>query len=177
MKIINKEVNIDADYLNLSFFGEIDNLELKKLIQLKKLRHLNVSSSDLFDEHLDVIIQIENLELLDLDSTEITDKGLQQLSQLKKLKELRLKDNPQLTDNCIEFLSNIKHLEFLHIGNTSITTSGLRTLLDNKKMKSIILDFEFENEIDELKRLTQKCPNLEITLKGTGIISNGMLNE
>ncbi len=177
MEILNKEVNIDADYLNLVFLGEIDSLELKKLTQLKNLRHLNISSSDLFDEHLLVIGQIETLELLDLDSTEISNKGLQQLSHLKKLRELRLKDNPQLTDSCIEFLSNIEHLESLHIGNTSISTIGLRTLLDKKKMKSIILDFEFENRVAELKKLTQKYPNLEITIKGTGIISNGILNE
>lgn len=87
MLIIDKEVNIDTDYLNLSFYGEIETIELKKLIQLKNLKHLNISSSDLFDKHLIFIGQLETLELLDLDLTEITDNGLRNLNSLKRLRE------------------------------------------------------------------------------------------
>ena len=177
MQIANKEVNIDTDYLNLSFFGEIDIIELKKLALLKKLKHLNLASSDLLDKHLEFIGQVETLELLDLDLTEITDNGLRNLQSLKQLRELRLKDNPQLTNNCIQFLSNIEQLELIHIENTAITIEGLIKLLNHKELKSIISDFESKNEIEELIRITEKYPKLEITLKGTGVISNGKLSE
>ena len=176
MLIIDKEINIDTDYLNLSFYGEIETIELKKLIQLKNLKHLNISSSDLFDKHLIFIGQLETLELLDLDLTEITDNGLRNLNSLKRLRELRLKDNPQLTNDCIEFLFDIEQLELIHIENTSITKTGLIKLLTQKELKSVILGSEFDNEIDELLRITKTYPKLEITLKGTGLISNGKLN-
>lgn len=177
LQILDKEVNLETDYLSLSFFGEIETTELQKLFQLKHLKHLNLSSSDLFDKHLEVIGQMKTLELLDLDLTEITDNGLRNLKPLKQLRELRLKDNPQLTNECIEHLINIDQLEFIHIGNTSITIKGLTKLITQKQLKSVIVDIEFENEINELLRITQKDSKLEITLKGKGIISNGKLNK
>jgi len=61
--------------------------------------------------------------------------------------------------------------------NTSITIEGLIKLLNQKGLKSIISDFEYENEIEELIRITEKYPKLEITLKGTGVISNGKLDK
>lgn len=176
--IIDKEASLDCDYLRLSFFGEIEMVEFEKLSQFKKLKHLNVSSSDLFDEHLEIIIgQMDSLELLDLDSTEITNNGLRNLKSIKQLRELRLKDNPQLTDECVDFLSDIEQLELIHIDNTSITITGLTKLLALKEMKSVILGCDFDSKIEELMRITEDYPKLEITLKGTGIISNGRLNE
>ena len=176
MKIINKEVNINTEYLSLSFFEQIKVTELEKISQLKKLKHLNLSNSYLFDKHLEIIRKVASLELLDLDATEITDSGLQYLKPLNKLKELRLKDNPQLTDACIEHLLDIKDLELIHFGNTAVTTSGVRVLLENKKIKTLILDSEFKDNIYELKSLSEKHPYLEIIVKETGIISNGKLD-
>ncbi len=177
MQITNKEVNINTDYLSLSFFGEIEITEFEKLYQLKKLRHLNLSSSDLFDKHLEIIGQLKSIKLLDLDLTEITDNGIRNLKPLKQLKELRLKDNPQLTDKCIEFLSDIEQLELIHIENTSITVIGLTKLLNKKKLNSIISDFYLDNDINDLLRVSKKHPKLEITLKGKGLISNGRLSQ
>lgn len=95
---------------------------------------MNISASDLIDKHLEAIEKIDSLGLLDLDATKITGQRLFYLEPLKNLKQLRLKDNPQLTDMCIEYLLNIQSLELIHIGNTSITTVGARVLLvyDNK---------------------------------------------
>ncbi len=177
MQILNREINIDTDYLNLSFYGEIDKNELKKLTQLKRLKHLNVSSSDLYDKHLEIIGQLKTLELLDLDLTEITDSGLKNLIQLTQLRKLRLKDNPQLTNDCIAYLLDIEQLELIHIENTSITIDGLIKLLTQKELKTVILDCEFDNSIDELLSISEKYPKLEIVFKGTGIMSNGKLNK
>jgi hypothetical protein len=141
IEIINKKVEPGADYLALSFYGEIDISEIQKLLQLKHLRHLNLCSSDLTDEHLEIIGRVDSIELLDLDLTKITDNGIRFLETLKKLKELRLKDNPQLTDMCIEHLVKITSLEFVHFGNTSISSEGLKRLLSKVNLKSVIVDF------------------------------------
>ena len=176
--IVGHEVRIDADYLRLRFFGEIEISEIQKILRLKNLKHLKLSSSDLIDKHLEAIGKIDSLELLDLDATDITNQGLFYLEPLKNLKQLRLKDNPQLTDICIEYLLNIQSLELIHIGNTSITIVGLRKLLSKVELESIILEKpEFGNLIDELLIITSGHPKLEIILKGIGIISNGKLNE
>ncbi|MCP4521911.1 MAG: hypothetical protein GY827_09530 [Cytophagales bacterium] len=168
---------MDTEAEFYSFFGEIKSSELEQLLHFKKLKHLNVSCSDLFDHHLAIIGKIESLELLDIDSTEITNDGLKHLIPLKKLSALRLKDNPQLTDECIVYLAAIEWLELIHIGNTSITMEGLTSLLQKNELYEIILGSEFNDKIEELKLLTQKYPDLEITLKGTGIIMNCKLNQ
>ncbi|MGD1840016.1 MAG: hypothetical protein ACFB0B_03845 [Thermonemataceae bacterium] len=177
LQIINQQVALDTDYLKLSFSGDIEKTELYKLLRLKNLKHLNTACADLCDQHLEVIGQITTLELLDLDSTAITDNGLQHLIPLNQLKELRLKDNPQLTDACLDFLSNIEQLKLIHIGNTSITITGLATLLAKKELATIILDTTFDTARDELLKITKQYPQLSITLKGTGVIANGKLNE
>lgn len=82
-----------------------------------------------------------------------------------------------MTNDCIEFLFDIEQLELIHIENTSITKTGLIKLLTQKELKSVILGSEFDNEIDELLKITEMCPKLEITLKGKGLISNGKLSE
>lgn len=177
IRILDNEVRLETNYLSLLFFGKIQMSEWEKLAQLKNLKHLNVASSDLVDAHLEIIGQLKTLELLDLDLTEISDNGLRKLKSLKQLVELRLKDNPQLTDECIEFLLEIEQLQFIHIENTSITIQGLTKLLTHKELKSVIVGIEFNNEIDELVRITEKYPKIEITFKGTGIISNGTLSN
>jgi hypothetical protein len=174
INIIDHEVCTNADYLSLSFFGEIEISEIQKLLQLKNLKHLNLSSCDLIDKHLETIGKIASLELLDLDATEITDQGLFFLQHLKNLKQLRLKDNPQLTDTCVEYLSNIHSLELVHFGNTSVSTGGVRKLLSKVELHCILLEnSDLRDVIDELLIITSEHPKLEITLKGLGILSNG----
>jgi len=173
MEILNKDVKLETTYLSLNFYGEVEINTIQKICQLKHLKHLNLSSSDLLDGHLEIIGGVESLELLDLDLTKITDQGLRFLKPLKKLKELRLKDNRQLTDECIEHLAKIESLELIHFGNTSITIEGLKRLLPEVNLKLVILDSVFKNVLEEVLVLSRRYPELEINLKGTGAIVDG----
>ncbi|MNJ91840.1 hypothetical protein D3C87_94950 [compost metagenome] len=175
--IFKQNVQTDTVYFSVSFLDEIEIPELQKLVHLTNLKHLNLSSLDLRDEHLEIIGEITSLELLDLDLNEISDQGLRFLEPLKNLKQLRLKDNPQLTDGCIDQLVRIPSLEMLHAGNTSITISGLSRLLDRVQLKILILDYEFADLLEELKGLSNAHPSLEITVKGKASILNGRMNS
>lgn len=175
--IFGQHVDTDTAYFSFSVWDDIPSKELQKLLKLTHIRHLNVSSCDLEDKHLETIGKLKTLELLDLDSTEISDHGLSFLEPLQQLKQLRLKDNPQLTDNCIDYLVRIPSLEMLHAGNTSITSTGLSLLLDRVQLKTLILDSEFADSIADLLDLSGRYPDLEIILKGTGCISNGRMNN
>ncbi|AFM03660.1 hypothetical protein Fleli_1223 [Bernardetia litoralis DSM 6794] len=174
--IINKSVDIQTEYLNLTFFGKIEKNEIQKIRQLEKLKHLNLSSSDLIDEQLEIIGKIENIQVLDLDLTEITNQGISFLKYLQNLKELRLKDNPQLSDNCIEHLITIKSLKFIHIENTAITIDGLKKLLCKSNLESIIIDAKFNNQLNKLIQISEQYPEIEIILKETGLILNGKIS-
>ncbi len=175
LNIINEQVSLDVTYFNLSFFGEIRNSELEKLLHLKKLKHLNIAISDVLDKHLKIIGQLGTLEMLDLDSTEITDRGIKHLQELTLLEDLRLKDNPQLTDKCVEFLLHIKQLKSVHLGNTSITITGLKKLICKKELRLIILGSDFKNFKNDLLEISVLNPKVEILVKGIAVISNGKL--
>ena len=163
-------------YLRFALIGEQKIDGLKGLPLLTNLRHLNAAGCYLVDHDLVTIGQVKSLELLDLDLTNITDDGLQHLSSLTNLGELRLKDNPQLTDDCVDYLINLENLKLIHIANTSITINGLKKMVSHLDLETIIIDSDFNNNIDELLRITEKYPKLTIIFKGRGDISNGKID-
>ena len=175
VQIFDQEASVHTEYLNMVFIEELTVEDLQKLRQFTNLTHLNASFYKLEDEHLPYIAAVSTIELLDLVLTEITDKGLAALVPMTNLEELRLKDNPQLTDNCLTHLSRIKSLKLLHLDNTDVTVAGLKTLLADLVLETVILDSDLATHQDELKQLSVQYPNLEIRLKGTGTFFNGEL--
>lgn len=175
--VFDQIVSIDATYLNLVFADPLELKELEKVRLLRELTHLNASSHLLCDDHLKIIGNLDHLEMLDLVMTEITDEGLREISGLHKLVELRLKDNPQLTDACIPYLANLKSLKSIHLGNTDITPEGLKRLLSTVALETVILDSAFDEFIAPLAMLTCEYPKLEILVKGTGTITRGQLDQ
>jgi len=164
---------LETPYLSLLFLNKIPLDELRKIIQLTKLQHLNASSEEIVDTHLEIISQVSSIELLDLDVSEITDAGIPFIIPLQNLKALRLKDNPQLTDACIPHLAKLKDLKSIHLGNTSVTIDGLETLCSQLQLEEVILNYRFEDFVSKLKQISKAHPQLSILIKGTGTIKNG----
>jgi hypothetical protein len=135
--------------------------------------HLNLSSTDTSDNDLIEIGKNTSIEMLDLDCTDITDQGLAHLAPLKYLSQLRLKDNPQLTDACITHLTVFNWLELLHIENTSITIDGMRRLLGKVKLETLIVGAELDEGIEALRQLSGEFPETEILVKGKCVIKGG----
>ena len=113
--------------------------------------------------------------MLDLDLTEISDDRIKHLENLSNLKELRLKDNPQLTDGCVVHLLKIKTLSLIHLGNTSLTIEGVKKIILGMNLHTIILDDIFKNMQEELIKLSLDAQDTEIFIKGHAMICNGQL--
>jgi hypothetical protein len=175
--IFDQTVAIDTTYLSLVFVEQLNSTELMKIRKLSKLTTLNASNYLLNDEHLEIIGSIAGLETLHLVMTEITDEGIAYLGPLIKLQELRLKDNPQLTDACIPHLAMLQALKLIHLGNTDISVEGLTELMSKVALTTLILDSELDEYIEPLLQLSREYPKLEILLKGTGTIAKGTLNS
>ena len=173
IQFFEQEVALDATYLHIDFFRDKGIDELQKLTALKLLEHLNAASADLNDDHLEIIGQLVSLELLDLDLTELSDQSLRFIEPLQNLRELRLKDNPQLTDECIPSLIQLTSLKQVHIENTGITWKGLKQLVSEVDLESVILGSEFNDFEDELLTISSLRPEMEILFKGMGMIRNG----
>ena len=171
--IFGQEVSSETAYFNMVWLEEIHRDELLKLKQLKQLRHLNASFYKLNDVDLEVIGQLKSVELLDLVMTEVTDEGLKLLRPMVNLEELRLKDNPQITDAGLEHLSGLKNLKLIHLGNTSVTIAGLQVILRNIALSTLVIDSDFKESLNELGAMSLEYPSLEIIVKGTATVSNG----
>jgi hypothetical protein len=141
------------------------------------MSHLNFNYSDFTDKDLEKLERKSSVTSLDIQGTDLTDDGLAHLVPMTSLSELRLKDNPQLTDGCIPHLSKLSYLSSIHIENTAISVVGLRNLLENVGVDQIILGSEFNESIEKLLALSALYPTTEILFKGRGIIFNGQLEE
>lgn len=168
--------DINTDHFSLkSVCVEINDMqELHKLKLLSNLNSVSLSSSNLNDEGLEIVCDIPQLNALDLQSTQITNQGLRHLHKLKKLTWLRLKENAQLTNECIPFLLQIESLQDLQIHETSVNQKGLNELAVMKSLRHIIVDIWKDNYTYEgLLQLSIAMPECKILAKGYGAFYNG----
>ena len=124
------------------------------------------SGTDLNDGGLFFISNFIELESLDLQDTQITNKGIKHLKKLVNLTSLRLKDNPQLTNDCVADLVEIVNLKDLQIHETSINQNGLKKLIKLQNLENIILEvFNGNYTFEGLLEISKEKPNCNILAK------------
>ena len=135
------------------------------------------SCSDLDDEGLSTVSDYIEIENLNLQETEITNNGIKYLKKLKYLNILRLKGNPQLTNECIPYLTDLENLQELQIHETSIDQDGLEKLVVLEHLENIVLEV-WENNFtyEGLLKFSIAMPNCTILAKGDGEFHNGKFN-
>ena len=97
-----------------------------------------------------------------------------QLARLPRLTHLRLKDNRQLSDECVPHLLALPHLRSVQVHETSITASGLAQLARLPELRDLCVDEETGTEV-ELRELSMLMPRCEILIKGRGALLAGKL--
>ncbi|MFN5416855.1 MAG: hypothetical protein ACK5B9_07345 [Flavobacteriia bacterium] len=175
IKIGNHYYDLESEHFSLKMndsFKDVENLfEMKKFTRLLSA---SFSGSDLNDDGLLLLSNFILLENLNLQETQITNEGIKHLKKLPNLKCLRLKENPQLTNECVVYLKEIKTLVNLHIHETSINMEGLKKLIVLQNLQFIALDvFENNYTFEGLSQLSIEIPNCEILAKGSGMFLNG----
>ncbi len=154
-------VELDAEFVDLSDREFENGDELAELLRLNRLQYADFAYSDLDDDGLAVIGRIGSLEGLDLQCTRITDGGLRHLREMPSLTALRLKENRQLTNACVEHLLEIRTLANLQIHWTSIDHDGLRGLASLPNLEFLCLRVEDDNfsakDLDEFRRRKPDC--------------------
>lgn len=165
----------DKNSLHFSFeypFSEISDMtELRKLEQLKFLETVSLSSTNLNDSGLKFIRKNLNINNLNLQDTKISNTGIAFLSSLKKLAYLRLKENFQLDNACINFLNQLVSLIDLQIHETSIDQYGIKHL-NLPNLRSLLVN-ECDQEV--LISLSNKLPQCSILVKGKAEYLNGTI--
>jgi hypothetical protein len=101
-------------------FGDQGALNLQNL---KKLRLLYLSYTNVTDAGLESLSKLDKLEELSLSFTKITDRGTRSLTALKNLKKLDL-HSTGVTDRGLEQLKSLKKLQMLCLRDTAVTPQG-----------------------------------------------------
>lgn len=177
LKIGNHFYDKKSEHFSLEYGDSIKDVkELFNLRQFPLLKSASFSGSDLNDDGLSFISNFLDIENLCLQETEITNNGIKYLKKLEKLSILRLKDNPQLTNECVPFLTEIENLQDLQIHGTSITQDGLEKLGVMKNLKNVLIDVWNDNfTYDGLLKLSINMPNCAFHVKSGVEIKNGKL--
>lgn len=175
IKIGKNFYDLESEHFTLKLDNTFKDVEqLFILRQFTQLSSANFSGSDLNDDGLFILSNFLELDNLNLQDTQITNEGTKYLKKLKNLKYLRLKENPQLTNECISNLIEIESLKDLQIHETSINQNGLKKVTVMKGLQDITLDvFEDNYTFEELLQLSIEIPNCNILAKGDGIFFNG----
>ena len=175
MKIANHYYDMESEHFLLKYGESVSDInELFNLRKFTNLKSASFSNSDLNDEGLSFLSTLIQIENLNLQSTQITNNGTKYLKKFENLKYLRLKDNPQLTNDCIYNLIAMKNLQELQIQETLINQEGLKKIVEMKNIKNIIIDVWNNNFTYEgLLELSASNPNCSILAKGDGEFYNG----
>jgi len=123
-----QHVDTDAQHFTCRYMIS-DQSELAKLSQLRLLKSASFADADLTDIGLGSICKVSTLENLNLQGTQISNDGIRLLRSLPNLRYLRIKDNLQLNNDCVQHLARLTNLVDLAIHETSIDQNGLNLLV------------------------------------------------
>lgn len=157
-----------------SLYKEIQNMkDFKKLEDFSNLESVSLNGTNVNDEGLKYISNCITINNLNLTFTPISDKGISHLTNLKNLNYLRLKET-DITDKSISSFNKMNALKELQIHGTYITTKGLLNI-NNKSLEELFLsDADTQQDIDNLKKLSDQLPNCKIIVKSKGVFLNGV---
>lgn len=100
---------------------------LAPLAHLKQLVELDLSGTQLRDEHLQHLPALTKLQQLQLVHTHITDSGLAHLAKLTRLELLDLSATP-VSDAGVKHLIGLEHLRTIRLHATGVTSAGAAQL-------------------------------------------------
>ncbi len=140
-------------YLDLTAQPNLAKSDVELIGQLRKLKTLSLSRTQVDDSSLPGIRQLTELEYLGLPQTRVTDAGLAALVGLRNLKTLSLAFNP-FTDDGMEAVANLTNLRTLELGETKVGNDGLAKLKTLTQLEYIELGSAVtERGLDHLRGL------------------------
>lgn len=166
--IAGRTFDVDVEHLGLigAVFAADD---LHRLAELHGPRSASFGDTNLDDAGLTQVAGLASLEGLDLQGTRVSNAGLSQLARLPRLRRLRLKDNPQLTNECIPALAALTTLAELQVHETSIDEAGLAGLAHRTNLTNILVEHdEGRFTFAGLSELSSRMPGCTFLVKGHG---------
>jgi len=108
--------------------SKVGDDQLKHLPQFAQLERLAINECPIDGTGLKHVANVKTLRNLSLSMTNVTDESLAVLQRLPKLEELFLYDCSKITDAAVESLAGMQSLKRLVINGTQITKAGVERL-------------------------------------------------
>lgn len=143
----------------LSCIGIISSDGIGKLLKLKNLNQLSISSSKpLSNTSIAFLGKMDSIQRLDIRSMQASgDIDLQPLANLVNLRHLKLPMSKYVDDDEIEKLSDLTGLVWLHASDCDISDAGVDSILKLKQLEALdIAGTKVSNQgVAKLTRLTK----------------------
>jgi uncharacterized membrane protein len=131
-----------SDLLDVSTFGKSSDISISQLTSLAAAKNnvvwLDLSSTNVGDEHLEVIGEMTNLTRLRLQNTGITTVGLQYLAGLEHLSSLNLYGT-SIGNEAVNILAQLAALQKVYLWKTDIDDDAMALLKEKLKETEIIV--------------------------------------
>ena len=136
----------------------VTDTDLRKLLQLPDLTHLNLSLTRITDQGMQELKNLRGIVELNLRFAElVTDEGLGAIKEWKKLKRLDV-HGAKISDTTLDHIAGITTLESLNVGSAMVTDVGLERLAVLPNLKELTIG---GNELGDVGlQALRQIPNL-----------------
>lgn len=157
-----ERLTVLTDLRVLTLYDDVSDIGVGHLKELTMLEDLTIGGPEsmITDAGLEQLKGLKRLKALNVESTEITDAGLEHLKGLAALKSLSIWSN-KITDAGLEHLKGLGELEELQIGSYWITDVGLMHLTGLTNLQLVRLHCT-EVTDEGMDKFREALPNCEI---------------
>jgi hypothetical protein len=135
----NDPNRINGLYINLVNIKKITPEIIQNLSGLKEqVIALKLNEIKLESDELQFLSELKHLKNLQLSGTNLTDAGLMQIKDLPDLQNLNLYGT-QVTDQSLEVIGQLKNIRTINLWNTRMTHTAIRQF--SKQHPEILLEF------------------------------------
>lgn len=122
------EMDSSGEVQRLRWPAGLPTRELVLLRTLNKLQDLDLSGQSLDQAAWEIVLQLKQIRRLGLSNTQLSDRHIRQLTRLIRLRHLDLSACPLVTDEVISDLESFVVLESVDLRGTSVSSAGIERL-------------------------------------------------
>ena len=151
------------EYLSIWNAYSVTDSGVAHLKNLKNLKTIHISNSNLTDKSLVVLSSLQSMEVMSLQHNHFTDEGLARMKGKDRLTRLHIGLGALgVTDAGLAALKDFQKLEILDIQNSHVTGQGLEQLKELPNLRELWLGETKTVSEEEMRRLQDALPHLRI---------------
>jgi hypothetical protein len=161
LKLITKLAHLTS--VNLSN-TEINNDHLAYLTERRYLNNLLLNETPITDAGLAHLVGLPDIRTLYMDQTKITNKGMEEIAKLTSLNVLNI-SHTGISDGGIKQIANMPNLSWLLIQGNNVTDAGIAEMCEKEslpELSRLSISKDMKISQDTINKLLKKYPKLQL---------------